>query len=78
MLGQSHRLPDTSKTYFTSLKVTLRCVKVTGLGGTPGVILPNCEEIVEMTVEEDWAELVIASDGVWDVVSPHDMPQVGG
>ncbi|CAM9740598.1 unnamed protein product [Ascophyllum nodosum] len=50
--------------------------KVTGLGGTPGVILPNCEEIVEMTVEEDWAELVIASDGVWDVVSPHDMPQI--
>lgn len=39
------------------------------------MILANCEEILEMTVEEDWAEVVIASDGVWDVLPPYNMPQ---
>lgn len=49
-----------------------------GLGGKPGVILADCEEVVEMTVEEDWAEVVIASDGIWDVLPPHNMPQASG
>eukprot|EP00903_Cladosiphon_okamuranus_P019579 g18007.t1 len=48
--------------------------KLVELGGTPGVILPDCEEVLEMTIEEDWAEVVIASDGVWDVVSAEEMP----
>lgn len=46
------------------------------LGGTPGVILPDCEEVLEMTIEEDWAEVVIASDGVWDAFPTGEMPQV--
>lgn len=48
------------------------------LGGTPGVILPDCEEVLELTIEDDWAEVVIASDGVWDVVHAEEMPMVGG
>ncbi|CAM9673265.1 unnamed protein product [Scytosiphon promiscuus] len=50
--------------------------KVDALGGTPGIIVPDCEEVLEMTIEEDWAEVVIASDGVWDVVPPRDMPKL--
>eukprot|EP00752_Nemacystus_decipiens_P004214 g3851.t1 len=46
------------------------------LGGTPGVILPDCEEVLEMTIEEDWSEVVIASDGVWDVVPTQEMPML--
>ncbi|CBJ31169.1 conserved unknown protein [Ectocarpus siliculosus] len=46
------------------------------LGGTPGIILPDCEEILELTIEEDWAEVVIASDGVWDVMQTEEMPQI--
>lgn len=50
-------------------------MQVVSLGGIPGVILPDCEEVLEMTVEEDWTELVIASDGVWDVVPTEQMPK---
>ncbi|CAM9364343.1 unnamed protein product [Ectocarpus sp. 4 AP-2014] len=50
--------------------------KLPELGGTPGIILPDCEEILELTIEEDWAEVVIASDGVWDVMQTEEMPQI--
>ena len=51
-------------------------VKRVELGGTPGVILPDCEEVLEMTIEEDWSEVVIASDGVWDTVPTEEIPMV--
>lgn len=51
-------------------------MQVLALGGKPGVILADCDEIVEMTVEDDWAEIVIASDGVWDVLRTEGIPQV--
>lgn len=51
-------------------------VQVLTLGGKPGVILPDCENVLELTVEEDWAELIIASDGIWDVMAPKEMPRV--
>ncbi|CAN0280664.1 unnamed protein product [Pylaiella littoralis] len=50
--------------------------KMVTLGGTPGVILPDCDEVLEMTIQEDWAEVVIASDGVWDAVPTAEMAQV--
>lgn len=40
------------------------------------MILPDCEEVLELTIEEDWSEVVIASDGVWDVVPTEHMPMV--
>lgn len=40
------------------------------------MILPDCEEVLEMTIEEDWSEVVIASDGVWDVFPTQEMPMV--
>ena len=40
------------------------------------MILPDCEDVLELMVEEDWAELIIASDGVWDVMAPKEMPRV--
>lgn len=51
-------------------------MQVLTLGGKPGVILPDCEDVLELTVEEDWAELIIASDGIWDVMAPKEMPRV--
>lgn len=65
------------------IKLTLLCllcvvlvVQVTALGGKPGVIIPDCEEVLELTVGPDWSELVLATDGLWDIVAPRDLPYV--
>lgn len=29
-----------------------------------------------MTVDDNWSELVLASDGLWDIVQPPELPQV--
>lgn len=50
--------------------------QVTALGGKPGVIIPDCEEVLEHTVKPDWSELVLATDGLWDIVAPQELPQV--
>lgn len=46
------------------------------LGGTPGVIIADCEGVQELAIGDGWSELVIATDGVWDVLPVGLMPQV--